>query len=174
MGKTLIIKGADFSANAVISNIKYNTVDTFIPTTHVSYSWIYIDPDAVSALGIVGKPINTIKFYCEEEISEIKIRKYSSIGNRDTDEVPVPSDFTELQSFSAVQGINTFVLDQPVVLAQGETLGIQGIKNKIGYIISEHTSSYVDSNGVAIARSDLWYNLKCKFPIEFGYMVSNT
>lgn len=168
MGKTLIIKGADFSANAILTNIKYNTVDNFIPTTNISFSWIYIDPAAVSYLGLIGKPINTLKFYCNDAITEVKIRKYSSIGNRDTDEAPVPQDMTELQSFSAIQGINTFVLDQPVVLAQGETLGIQGIRNKIGYI-SDSTESYVDSNGVAIARSDLWYSLKNKFPVEFGY-----
>ena len=61
------------------------------------------------------------------------------------------------------------------MLARGETLGIQGIKDDIGYIgaASGTTELYVDSHGVAIARSDLWYQLTDKFPIEFGYTVSN-
>lgn len=167
MGKILIIKGADFSENAVLTNIQYNTVDNFIPTNYISFSWIYVDSDAISFLGMIGKPINTIKFYCKEPAT-IKIRKYNSIGHRDTDNVPVPSGMTELQIFSATQGINTFVLDQPVVLAQGETLSIQGIKDIFGYI-SHSTSSYADSNGVAAGRNDNWYSLSNKFPIEFGY-----
>lgn len=118
MGKSLIIKGADFSANAIIPTVisYYNEYDNYVGTNGVaSPALVGIPQSVIEDMGLFGKTIKIVKFHSPSDTT-ITMGKATVEGKVIT---PVVSS-----TYNVTEGINEVRLDNPIILNEGETFFI--------------------------------------------------
>lgn len=161
MGKRLIIKGADFSANALSSLTWYvniaenllqgNKLDTYTVRFRVS-------AESIATFGLAGKTVNVIKLYAQNagtfEIGQATFGTGAS--------------YTGAQTYTCVQGINTIELSTPLTLSSTQTIYVNG-QNVITYweqVGGDTTKGwrYLGESSTSPGNSTI--------PICFGFKVS--
>jgi len=169
MGKILIIKGADFSENAVFIQKWYNTVNDLHGPNNYTASKLAIDPGAINELGLIGKPINQIKLFAlSSAIFNICVATVE--GNREEQTVR----YTNLRlenTYSVAEGENLIRLTEPIILTAGETILLQnGITNVLTRNDNADSEGFVNADGFCYSFVGKWASIDHKVPIMFGYI----
>lgn len=134
MGKNLIIKGADFSANGIsvvtINWIGYTDSEMNGTSTVSNTNKYCISATSIQSLGLVGKDIQYIKVYA-------KAAGTITFGGCDIS----GSTATQDNSYSASvsQGVNTIRLSTPIPLSASKSIWFAG-KNVLSFYNQSSTS----------------------------------
>ena len=121
MGKSLIIKGADFSENAIVGSIEwYNEYENLVGTNTTSTSnWMGFDPQAITTL-LKNKQIDVIRLYSRSD-STIKIGTKKILSGEGVTpieaEIVVPD-----HEYAVTTGVNEIRLIEPITLGDNETI----------------------------------------------------
>ena len=167
MGKKLIIKGADFSTNAVFVDKWYNIYNNLQGTTNPSINYIIADPEAMTALGLFGKPINQIKVY-SSSAGELLIAVCQVTGSRASGEFSYTVDTDTAERFNVVEGENILKLTNTITLSEGQSIYVYSAK-KLTIINDNDTNIVASDSGWSYAYNTGWFSAKWKMPMMFGY-----
>lgn len=171
MGKTLIIKGADFSENAVATTRWYNSVTNLQGISAFPYKKIIVDPEAQELMGIMGNPVNTVRLYAAVAGS-IDIGIVGVTGSREESTITLGEE-RATHSYDIIEGENEITLIEPIVLGEGECIYLNDkLHNKITYnSLASDSTALLSANGWCFGIYNRWYVKAGKMPIEFGYVV---
>ena len=121
MGKSLIIKGADFSENGIATLLRWiiGFTNTQLHGERVASDSAIrlVAPEDFSTFGLSGKTIKYIKVYAPNagtiSVHEISTAAtpYTSVGS---------------QSYSVAQGNNIIELSTPITINSSTSIGVQG------------------------------------------------
>lgn len=169
MGKKLIIKGADFSANAIAQDRWYNQYESQ-GTNSNSIKTVAIAPEAVEALGIIGKPINRLKFYAIGNKSNCTIQVATYTGSRESGSFDL-NYIGEKQYFDISEGENIITLSTPITLSEGQTIVLTDARQlTLANNTTDDTVEFANGNGWSYCTDSNGYMaIKLKQPIMFGY-----
>lgn len=167
MGKSLIIKGADFSQNAIEQTVVwYNIYSDLVKSIRSSsgtFGQYAPRASAITELGLMGKPINLVKLNIEELPPSGIIR----IGTANVTAIDVtPFAYTEIKSYEYIvtEGINTINLNEEITLSEGMTIFVYGL---VYYNRAGATSG--NTEGFQIVYPDRYPSENIVTPIQFGY-----
>ncbi len=161
MGKRIIFKGENFSANAMPIKdptwyLNYDESRMEGNTTITGTNTFFMKVDNISSLGLTGKEVQYVKLYAATA-GTINICKVSASGT---------SSILTTESHTVEEGINIIHLSNPVTLSSTISIGFAG-----GGIVSMYNYQGVDPIGWEISRvgTDTEYP-NIYFPIDFGYI----
>lgn len=164
MGKKLIIKGADFSENAIFTEIWYNPYEELQGGSTYNFSSSVIpDPDEIKRMGMLNKPINRIMFYAISNNVLTGIRIVEVTGSRDSGDLTV-TQIDERPTLHTVSGINEIRLTEPIVLSEGQSIRITNVKDNL----TKFSIDDGDSVGFKCLSHNAWNN-DDRVAIMFGY-----
>lgn len=121
MGKSLIIKGADFSENGIATSISWiigftnNQLHGERVTT--GNGTLVVAPEDFGTFGLNGKTVKYIKVYAPNA-GTILVHKISTSS--------MPYTSVSSQSYGVAQGNNIIELDTPITINSSTSIGIQG------------------------------------------------
>lgn len=146
MGKKLIIKGADFSANRLkVEEWYYYMGNSSVNSSALStYAPLSLSDDNMSL--VVGHLVNKIKIYCNSN-GTMTIGKLSSTGI-----------ITNLQSYSVSAGYNLLTLTTPIIFMSGEKITFTGVS------LGACTSSGLDINHTPGIKQGYSYTTDKAYP----------
>ena len=176
MGKSLIIKGADFSQNAIFASKWYNEYadDDLDGQKALNASTVVLYPAAIDAMGMRGKVVNTIRLYSYKAVS-ISIGSCQASGERDGEYSVTFNDDATLYSLNV--GINDIHLETPITLSEGTSLGFKGVgtENKEILAVNVHAGSSTESDeyGWTCGYGNAWNGIGIRVPIMFGYFTED-
>lgn len=157
MGKVLIVKGVDFSPNAIDVvypdwYIGYNN-SVLIGTNSMASGYFYIRPEEMTRLNLLGKEIKYIKCYASAE-------GVINVGVVNNASSPAESERGATYSYSVSQGINIIELKEGITLSSTTSMCVSGtVLTYNGSTTSEGWLFYrVGSNAVFTS----------KIPIDLG------
>lgn len=158
MGKNLIIKGADFSANAIGSTIEwYNEYENLQGSLNAGANWITPKPTFIAVFDL----INVIKLYSRNDNVTITIGK-ASVSNAGV----TPATYEDLGSheYTLSSGINLIYLVEPIVLQENtnQTIFFTNVKNFMTY-------NNDSGEGWPMVITTGWSADKNRVPVMFGY-----
>lgn len=129
MGKKLIIKGADFSANRLkVEEWYYYTKGSATNQVALS-SYSPLSLSSANTLLLIGKQINTIRLYSVYSGSLV-IGKLSG------------GIVTDIETFTVISGYNIITLTAPIILNAGEKITFSGISirgSRVEGLSADHT-----------------------------------
>lgn len=171
MGKTLIIKGADFSENAVAKTKWYNSVTSLQGINTFTNKKIIVDPVAQELMELMGKPVNTVRLY-SISAGSIDIGIVGVTGSRKEGTITLGEE-RATHSYDIIEGENEITLIEPIVLEEGECIYLNDEShNKITYNnVLDDSTALLSENGWCFGIYNRWYAKAGKMPIEFGYVV---
>lgn len=169
MGKNLIIKGADFSVNAIFVDKWYNRFANLQGSLEVSVNSVICDPQAITALGLIGKPINKVKLYSRNE-APMRISVCQVTGSRESGEYSYNVDSSLSQDFTVDAGENIINLATPITLSEGQTIYFYSKGREVLTSLNDGDAVNVLSDkGFSYAYSGGWVGAAAKISIMFGY-----
>ena len=131
MGKLLIIKGADFSENAILTDKWYNSYEDLQGASNYSASVFAINPNEIAGLGLIGKSINAVRFHSlKADSTGVHIEHIKVTGNKSAGTV----SYETIKDFGyhpTVLGINEFKLSEPIVFSEGESIRFSHISSSL-------------------------------------------
>lgn len=163
MGKSIIIKGADFSTNGIRQSVEwYNTFNSLVgnKTTDTSQTLFLIRSEITFLL---GKTIRYIRLHSRGnnaiQIGVLKIFSEPGVTPMSY-EWKVPQ-----QKYPVVAGVNTILLNQEVVLGTNETIAIHNVGG--GGVLTFNNSSVNEGIPYTNVLTNAASNTN-KFLFEFG------
>ena len=150
MGKRLIIKGADFSANGIpyVTYTWFTNFNMSQPEVQFQTGAFYIPASEISAFNLSGKTVKAIRFYAMTT-GTIEIFPYEN-----------SVDGTH-QVFQITQpGVNIINLETPIPLSSTQRLGIKTPDGVYGYnrnVASDTTKGWKFSDTTNV-----------RIPVDFG------
>lgn len=167
MGKRLIIKGADFSENALFTEKWYNSVDSLEGNHSNPSNLKVVDPIAIDEMGLIGKPVNIVKIY-GAEAGTITIGARTISGDRTGE--PVIGEPRNATEHPITIGENIIKLTEPIILSEGESIYIYS-SPKASVTVNYYTDeeAFINSDGWCFAANGTWGAMHIKNPIVFGY-----
>lgn len=160
MGKSLIIKNADYSAYALpkitwLVKLKdSNLVGTNDFATNYKARMV---SNELTRTGLVGKTINVIRVYATTN-GIIKV------GNASFASKP---EFSNVQSYEVVQGYNTIILDTPLSFSSSLSFYVENLNACITY---NANVQYDLNKGFKFNNSGTGQGTASRIPMDFGYI----
>ena len=168
MGKKLIIKGADFSENAILQDKWYNTVNDLHGQSKYTATRLAIDPGAINELGLIGKPINQIKLFALSAAT-FSIGVVTVEGSREEGTVSYREARVD-NEYSVVEGENIIILTESIILAANESILLRGgTKNVLTRNDDADPEGFVNADGFCYSFTGSWAPIYHRVPIMLGY-----
>lgn len=165
MGRKLIVNGADFSANGMLSDyswwIDYNDAKLVGRNTFAYTDKFIILPSEITRLGLSDKVVNCVRLYA---VTSGTI----SIGGATvspTDNIASSDNITSDESFNVTAGINILHLATPVTISTSKSMWVTGE----GILTYKTKNTDADDGWVFRALTKPNINNSSRIAIGFGY-----
>lgn len=165
MGRKLIVNGADFSANGMLSEyswwIDYNDAKFVGGNAFANTDKFIILPSEITRLGLSGKVVNCVRLYAIKSGTV-------SIGGATvspTDNIASSDNITSDESFNVTAGINILHLATPVTISTSKSMWVTG-KEILTY---KTNNTDADDGWIFRALTKTSINNRSRIAIDFGY-----
>jgi hypothetical protein len=174
MGKSLIIKGADFSVNAITSTIAWyneytNLVGENTGPAATKFN-IYLPYAELEGFGMKDHPVEYIKLHVDVDglIKVGKVQVNVDLTDITATDVSITDTLIENVFSDVSAGENTLYLPTPITITSAD-VAAKNIALNI-YVEPRNILRFNDSTGDGWSYwGNSGYTSKYRFPIQFGY-----